>query len=60
MAWMRSLTDVRLALATRLGVEQDDEDLWMALPDDDPRAHVYDIYQWVGLPAGDPRRRLSR
>lgn len=48
VTWMKSLSDVRLALGTRLGVEQDDEDLWLALPDDDPRAHVYDIYQWVG------------
>jgi hypothetical protein len=48
LTWMKSLTDVRLALGTRLGVEQDDEELWLALPDDDPRAHVYDIYQWVG------------
>jgi len=48
VAWMRSFTDIRLALATRLGIEDDDEDQWLALPDDDPRAHVYDIYQWVG------------
>jgi hypothetical protein len=48
LTWVKSLTDVRLALGTRLGVEQDDEELWLALPDDDPRAHVYDIYQWVG------------
>ena len=48
VAWMRSFTDIRLALATRLGIEDDDEDQWSALPDDDPRAHVYDIYQWVG------------
>jgi len=46
--WLRSFTDLRLALATRLGVEEGDEDYWLALPDDDPRAHVYDIYQWVG------------
>ena len=46
--WLRSLTDVRLALATRLGVEDEDEDYWAALPDEDPRAHVFDIYQWVG------------
>jgi len=46
--WLRSFTDVRLALATRLGVEDEDEDYWAALPDDDPRAHVFDIYQWVG------------
>lgn len=48
VSWMRSLTDIRLALATRLGIEDDDEDHWMSLSDDDPRAHVYDIYQWVG------------
>ncbi|MGA8211881.1 MAG: DUF2017 domain-containing protein [Nocardioidaceae bacterium] len=47
-AWLRSFTDIRLALATRLGVEDDDEEVWLALPDDDPRAHVFDIYQWVG------------
>jgi hypothetical protein len=48
VSWMRSFTDIRLALATRLGIEEDDEDRWMSLPDDDPRTHVYDIYQWVG------------
>jgi hypothetical protein len=46
--WLRSFTDIRLALATRLGIEDDDEDYWAALPDEDPRAHVFDIYQWVG------------
>ena len=46
--WLRSFTDLRLALATRLGIEDDDEDQWLALPDDDPRSHVHDIYQWVG------------
>ncbi len=46
--WLRSLTDVRLALATRLGIEEDDEDYWISLPDDDPRAQAHDIYDWVG------------
>ena len=46
--WMRSFTDVRLALATRLGVEDGDEEYWFALPDDDPRAQAHDIYDWVG------------
>jgi hypothetical protein len=46
--WMRSFTDLRLALATRLGVEDGDEDYWHALPDDDPRAQAHDIYEWVG------------
>lgn len=46
--WMRSFTDIRLALATRLGVEDGDEDYWYALPEDDPRAQAHDIYDWVG------------
>ena len=46
--WMRSFTDLRLALATRLGVEEGDEDVWAAMPDDDPRGQAHDIYDWVG------------
>ena len=46
--WMRSFTDLRLALATRLGIEEGDEDYWYALPDDDPRSQAHDIYEWVG------------
>jgi hypothetical protein len=49
VAWMKSLTDMRLALATRLGVEDGDEDFWDSLPDDDPRAHVHDIYDWLAF-----------
>ena len=46
--WMRSFTDVRLALATRLGIEDDDEEYWFSLPEDDPRSQAHDIYDWVG------------
>jgi hypothetical protein len=46
--WMRAFTDIRLALATRLGVEAGDEEYWHSLPDDDPRAQAHDIYEWVG------------
>ena len=46
--WMRSFTDLRLALAVRLGVEEDDEEYWYALPDDDPRAQAHHLYEWVG------------
>ncbi len=46
--WMRSFTDLRLALATRLGVAEDDEAYWDALPDEDPRSQAHDIYDWVG------------
>jgi len=47
-AWLRALTDIRLALATRLGIEQDDEQRWTTLPDDDPQSYVHDIYDWLG------------
>lgn len=46
--WLRSFTDVRLALAVRLGVEEGDEEVWFSLPDDDPRAQAHDIFEWVG------------
>ncbi len=49
LAWLKSFTDVRLALATRLGIEDEDDDFWLALPDDDPRTQVHDIYDWVGF-----------
>lgn len=49
MSWLRSFTDMRLAIATRLGVEEGDEDDWDALPDDDPRTPVHEIYQWLGF-----------
>ncbi|WP_432477079.1 DUF2017 domain-containing protein [Nocardioides sp. GXQ0305] len=47
--WARTFTDLRLALATRLDVEEGDEDYWLSLPDDDPRSQAYDIYHWLGL-----------
>jgi hypothetical protein len=46
--WLRSLTDVRLALATRLGVEEADEGAWHELSDEDPRLQTYNIYLWLG------------
>jgi len=46
--WMRSFTDLRLALATRLDVEEGDEAYWDALPEEDPRSQAHDIYEWVG------------
>ena len=47
--WLRTFTDLRLALATRLEIEAGDDDYWFTLPDDDPRSQAYDIYHWIGL-----------
>lgn len=49
VTWMRSFTDMRLAIATRLGIEEGDEERWWGLPDDDPQAQVHDIYEWLGF-----------
>jgi hypothetical protein len=48
LVWLKSFTDLRLALATRLEIEQDDEEFWAVLPDDDPRSQAHDIYEWIG------------
>ena len=58
--WLRSFTDLRLALATRLGIEDGDEDV---LGRDARRgpARAGARHLRVGrLPAGDPRRRPQR
>jgi hypothetical protein len=47
LTWLKSFTDLRLALATRLEVVEGDEDYWAALPDD-ARAQAHDIYEWIG------------
>lgn len=46
--WMRCFTDIRLALAVRLGVEEGDEEYWHSLPEEDPTSQAHDIYEWVG------------
>jgi hypothetical protein len=48
LVWLKTFTDLRLALATRLEVEEDDDAYWRALPDDDPRSQAHDIYEWIG------------
>lgn len=48
LAWLRAINDLRLAIGTRLGVEEDDYAVWENLPDDDPRRLTYDLYDWLG------------
>jgi hypothetical protein len=48
LAWMRSFTDLRLALGTRLEVEEGDQDYWDELPDEDPRAQAHHLFEWLG------------
>ncbi|MES2092375.1 MAG: DUF2017 domain-containing protein [Actinomycetota bacterium] len=44
-AWLRSLTDIRLTIAARLGIEEDDD-----LGAEDPVLH--DLYDWLGFVQG--------
>jgi hypothetical protein len=45
--WLRAFNDMRLAIGTRLEVEEGDEDFWEELPEGDPRGPVHDIYHWL-------------
>jgi len=48
LAFLKALTDMRLAVATRLDLQEGDEEFWESLPEDDPRTHMHDIYEWLG------------
>ncbi len=49
LAWLKTLTNLRLALAVRLGIrDADDADHISELPDDDPRTWTFSIYEWLG------------
>ncbi|HKA68616.1 MAG TPA: DUF2017 domain-containing protein [Actinomycetes bacterium] len=45
--WMRVLNDLRLAIGTRLDVDEDYEATAEALPDDDPLRGLYAVYEWL-------------
>ena len=45
--WMRVLNDLRLAIGTRLDVDEDYEAVADTLPDDDPLRSLYAVYEWL-------------
>lgn len=48
-AWLKTLTALRLSLAVRLGIESAaDAEALEDLPDSEPRAYVYRVYEWLG------------
>jgi hypothetical protein len=49
-SWLRTLTSVRLAVATRLGIrDAAAADELAALPEDDPRSFMVSVYDWLGF-----------
>jgi hypothetical protein len=47
-AWLRALTDVRLALAVRLGIESEEDLEVVAESDDEAVVAMSDVYEWLG------------
>jgi hypothetical protein len=47
-AWLRALTDVRLSLAVRLGIEEEDDILLVAQSEDEAIVAMSEIYDWLG------------
>ena len=52
-AWVRSLTDIRLTIAARLGIETDDD-----IGSEDPA--LRDLYDWLGFVQGSLVECLDR
>lgn len=47
-AWLKALTDVRLAFATRIGIETEEDLEHMLASDDEAAIAMADIYDWLG------------
>lgn len=47
-AWLRSLTDIRLSIAVRLGIESEADQLALAESDDPAVSTMVDVYDWLG------------
>lgn len=46
-AWLGALNDLRLALGTRLGITEEGMAEFADLPDEDPRAASFHVYDWL-------------
>jgi hypothetical protein len=46
-AWLGFLNDTRLALGARLDVTEENLEEYAHLPDDDPRAAMFQVYDWL-------------
>jgi hypothetical protein len=46
-SWLGTLNDLRLALGSRLGIEEDNHSVFASLPDTHPAAAAYHLYDWL-------------
>lgn len=49
LAWLRSLTDIRIALAVRLGIETEEDAERLAESDDEATVAMGDVFDWLGF-----------
>ncbi len=48
--WLKTLTSLRISVATRLGItDAESTDELAQVPDDDPRAFMLSVYDWLGF-----------
>jgi hypothetical protein len=48
--WLKLITALRLSLAVRLGIQTaDDADELDSLPQEDPRAFIFGVYEWLAI-----------
>jgi hypothetical protein len=46
-AWLGFLNDTRLTIGSRLGITEENHAELAGLPDDDPRAGLFQVYDWL-------------
>ncbi|MEH3068888.1 MAG: DUF2017 domain-containing protein [Aeromicrobium erythreum] len=47
-AWLRSLTDIRLSIAVRLGIDSEADQVALSESDDPAVSTMVDVYDWLG------------
>ncbi|MDA3022857.1 MAG: DUF2017 domain-containing protein [Actinomycetota bacterium] len=47
LCWLGFLNDTRIAIGTRLEITEENHDDLAKLPEDDPRAGLFDVYDWL-------------
>ena len=47
-AWLRTLTDIRLSLAVRLGIETEEDAMLLAKSSDRAKVAMGELYDWLG------------
>lgn len=46
-SWLGFLNDARLAIGTRIEISEENHEELAALPDDDPRSGLFQVYDWL-------------